>query len=83
MQKYAFIKDSLTIAIIQIGGCPDLHFIDNAALFSASEVVCSFCQRSTNTGIEYSLHQRSQTSSYVSFHYVAHLCAIPGDNGWT
>ena len=24
MQKHAFIKDSLTMAIIQIDGCPDL-----------------------------------------------------------
>ena len=28
MQKYAFIKDSLTMAIIQIDGCPDLLFLE-------------------------------------------------------
>ena len=28
MQKHAFIKDSLTMAIIQIDGCPDLLSID-------------------------------------------------------
>jgi len=29
MQKHAFIKDSLTMAIIQIIGCPDLGAYDN------------------------------------------------------